>query len=247
MNQQTVSIQTPHGLMPVEIFRPEGAAGPWPATIMYMDGIGPRPALSEMARRLSDQGYMVLLPNLYYRSGPWKPLVPTEAFQEGPARQQMLSAMGALTIALVASDSDAMLNWLKTRKEVKVGRVGLVGYCMGCAHAVTAAANHPDQVPAVAAFHGARLVTDQPDSPHLRLQETKAGMYFGVAGIDPWLAPDETDRLRSALDDAKCDYKLEVYPEVKHGFAVIDTPAFDAAAGAKHWSELTSLFAAKLK
>ena len=246
MSESSITIKTQHGDMPVEVFQPAGY-GPWPAAILYMDGIGPRPALSDMARRIADQGYYVLLPNLYYRSGPWKPLVPVEAFQEGPARQQMLSAMGSLTLALVASDSTAMLDWLKSQKQVQADKVGLVGYCMGCAHAITAAANHSDQVRAVGAFHGARLVTDQADSPHNRLKDVKASLYIGVAGIDPWLAPGETDSLKQALDTAKSDYVLEIYPDAKHGFAVTDTPVFDAAAATKHWEKLFGLFAKAMK
>lgn len=246
MTEQMFSLQTPNGQMPVEVFKPEGE-GPWPAVIFYMDGIGPRPALSEMARRLAAQGYVVLLPNLYYRGGRWRPLIPSEAFQEGPARQQMMAAMGALTIDSVASDTGVMMDWVKSYKGIESDKIGVVGYCMGCAHALIAAANYPAEVRAVAAFHGARLATDQPDSPHTRLKEVKARMYFGVAGIDPWLAPGETDRLRSALDAAVSDYQLELYPDVKHGFAVTDTPAFDAAAADKHWSRLSALFADSLK
>ena len=49
-------------------------------------------------------------------------------------------------------------------------------------------------------------------------------IYVGVAEIDPWLQPGETDRLKAALDAAGTSYSLEVYPGVQHGFAANGTP-----------------------
>jgi carboxymethylenebutenolidase len=50
--------------------------GPWPAVIFYMDAGGVRPAVLDMAQRLADAGYAVLLPDLFYRYGPYGPFVP---------------------------------------------------------------------------------------------------------------------------------------------------------------------------
>lgn len=40
---------------------------------MYPDAGGVRPAFHEMAARLAGLGYVVLLPDVYYRSGSWVP------------------------------------------------------------------------------------------------------------------------------------------------------------------------------
>ncbi len=37
--------------------------------IFFMDGLGIRPAMWEMGQHLADGGYLVLLPDLYYRLG----------------------------------------------------------------------------------------------------------------------------------------------------------------------------------
>lgn len=239
-------VKTPEGTMPVEQFRPADSR-PVPTVIFYMDGIGPRPALSAMAAHLSAAGYNVLLPNLFYRSGPWKPLVATEAFKEGPSRQQMQSAMGRLTLSAVASDTAGLINYADAELGATGRTIGCVGYCMGGSHAFTAAANHPGRVGAVAVFHSAQLVTDQPDSPHRRLRQMTANVYVGVAGIDPWLKPDETSTLKNALAEAGIRHTLEVYPEVSHGFAVTDTPAHNAVAEQRHWDALLSLLRSSLR
>lgn len=241
--EKHLSIAAPDGSIPTHVFHPDGD-GPWPAVIMYMDGIGIRPALADMARKIAARGYYVILPDLYYRQGPWTPLVPADAFREGPQRDQMLNAMGQLTNGGVAGDSAALLDFIRAQDQTRGQGVSCVGYCMGGAHALTAAANHPDQISTVCVFHGARLVTDRPDSPHLLLPRIKARLYVGVAGIDPWLAPDEMTKFEAALAAAGTDYTMETYPDVKHGFAVTDTPAHDAQAAQRHWARLFATFEA---
>jgi carboxymethylenebutenolidase len=76
-----VDIKTKDGVALCHFFRPP-QKGRRPAVIFYMDGIGIRPALREMAERLSSSGYHVLLPNLYYRSGPVKPFDAAEAVHQ---------------------------------------------------------------------------------------------------------------------------------------------------------------------
>ena len=60
-----IEIATRDGLAPSYVFRPEGAGnGPWPAVLVFMDGIGIRPAMLEVGERLATYGYFVLLPDL---------------------------------------------------------------------------------------------------------------------------------------------------------------------------------------
>ena len=82
MAQETVSIRTADGECPTHVFTPEGK-GSWPAAIFYMDGLAIRPTLFQMAQRLADGGYVVLLPDLFYRAGPYEPFDPKEVFGGG--------------------------------------------------------------------------------------------------------------------------------------------------------------------
>src|SRR5689334_2282120 len=68
MTQSTVELATRDGVCRTWIFQPEGA-GPWPAVLFFMDGLGVRPALFTMAERIAARGYLVALPDLFYRSG----------------------------------------------------------------------------------------------------------------------------------------------------------------------------------
>ena len=70
MSREEVMIRTADGECPTSVFTPTSESGPWPAAIFYMDGLGIRPVLFEMGQRLADAGFVVLLPDLFYRAGP---------------------------------------------------------------------------------------------------------------------------------------------------------------------------------
>jgi len=142
----------------------------------------------------------------------------------------------------VMEDTASFLEFLRLQPAIADQKVGCVGYCMGGAFALCAAGTFPDQIAAAASFHGARLATDQPNSPHLLASKMRAEIYVGIAGIDPHFTPEEKHRLESALQSAGVKHTVEVYPHVKHGFAVADTLAYDRAASERHWQEIIRLF-----
>src|ERR1043165_9261907 len=88
----TIDIQTQDGTADCDTFQP-AEGGHYPAIIFYMDGVGIRPALFEMAQRLADVGYFVLLPNLYYRAGTYAPFDPATVFNEGPDRERLMGLL----------------------------------------------------------------------------------------------------------------------------------------------------------
>ena len=107
---------------------------------------------------------------------------------------------------------------------------------------LTAAGTYPDRVVAAGSFHGGRLATDAPDSPHLLAPKMRGEIYVGVAGDAPYLSPGETERIDMALRDGGTNYTVEVYPGAQHGFAVPDVPAYDRDASERHWEKLLDLF-----
>src|SRR5262249_5448747 len=108
-------------------------------------------------------------------------------------------------------------------------------------YALVAAGMFPDRIAAAASFHGGNLATDRPDSPHLLADRMRAALYVGVAGIDPHFLPEEKDRLESALSAAGVAHTIEVYPNVRHGFAVPDLPVYDRDAAERHRERLLGL------
>ena len=245
MSAQTIDIKTKDGVAPCHFFSPP-QPGSHPAVIFYMDAIGIRPALCDMAERLASHGYHVLLPNLYYRSGPVAPFDAATIFNEGPERARLMTLLQSLNNPLVMEDTASFLEFLEQQPSVASEKVGCVGYCMGGGFALSAAGTFPGRIAAAASLHGGRLATDQPNSPHLLAPKMRAEIYVGIAGIDPHFTPEEKQRLESALQSANVKHTVEVYPDVKHGFAVTDTPVYDRAASERHWQQILSLFSRNL-
>lgn len=236
----------------IEIATADGAARAWvhrdgagarPGVVMYPDAYGPRPSLREMAERLAGLGYVVLVPDVFYRAGSYRPFDKATVWSDPPERERLMALIGALTPERVRADAGAYLDALAAQPGVRADRLGAVGYCMGGRLSFLTAALQPDRLRAAASFHGGGLATDAPESPHRLAGRVKASLYLAVADEDRGCTPEQQGALAAALGAAHLDYRLELYPGKKHGFAVPDHPgAYDADAAARHWRRLESFF-----
>jgi carboxymethylenebutenolidase len=242
-----VDIKTRDGVCPSYIYRPMDSESPWPAVLVYMDGLAIRPAMLELGERLATFGYFVLLPDLFYRSGPYEPMDPYAVFSD-PAKRKILMEkfMAFATPANIMSDTRAFLDYLAAQPDVKPGGIGTTGYCMGGLMSLTAAGTYPDRIVATASYHGGRLATDEPDSPHRLAPKMKSRVYVAGAIEDAGFPDDMKQRLEDALTQAGVDHKIETY-QAKHGWVFRDIPVYDAAAEERHWETLTGLLESKLK
>jgi carboxymethylenebutenolidase len=241
-----IQIKTQDGSCPSYVFRPKGS-GPWPAALVYMDGVGIRPAMLELGERLATHGYYVLLPDLFYRAGPYAPMDGATVFSD-PAQRALLKDkfFPVATQALIMSDTRAFLAHLAEQPDVKSGPIGTTGYCMGGLMSLTAAGSYPDRIAAAASYHGGRLATDEPGSPHLLAPKMMAKVYVGGATEDPSFPQEMKAKLEAALTNAGVEHQIETYA-AKHGWVFRDLPVYDAAASEKHWKTMVALFDSKLK
>ncbi|MFF8386961.1 dienelactone hydrolase family protein [Streptomyces kanasensis] len=241
MPTMTLQIPTADGRADAFAAFPDGD-GRHPGVLLYMDAIGLRPVLREMARELSAHGYYVLVPNLYYRHGP-APVVELPEYigeEERPALfARLMPLVEAHTTERALRDAAAYLDFLTAQPRVGTGPVGVIGYCMGAVLALRTAAAHPDRVAAVAGFHPSPLVTDAPDSPHRLAPRLAARVHLGLAEND--MSAEAIGELDQALDAAGVRHTTEVYSGTVHGFTMADTAAFDPSALRRHWDRLLPL------
>jgi carboxymethylenebutenolidase len=211
-----------------------------------MDGLGIRPAMLEIGERLARNGYFTLLPDLYYRSGPYEPMNPHVIFTDPEKRKVLMEKYFALaTPANIMSDTRAFLDFLTARPEVKSGPIGTTGYCLGGLLSLTAAGTYPDRVAAAASYHGGQLANDEPDSPHRLAPNMRARVYVAGAVEDRSFPDEMKQRLEDALTSAGVDHRIETYP-ARHGWVFHDTPVYDATASERHWQSMLQLFGSTL-
>ena len=238
-------VPTPDGTMDVHLYAPDGF-GAAPAVIFFADAGGVRPVMGEMAAQLATAGYLVAMPNLYYRAGAYEPFDITTLFSIPSERERMRHIIGLAGQDGLAHDTGALLDELDGHPARAGTKVGCVGYCMGGNWAFRTAAAHPDRVAAAASFHGGNLATDDPGSPHRQAGRVAAWLYFGVADHDGSCDPESQAELVTALSRAGVGYQLELYPGAGHGFSVPDNPSYREPAAERHWRRVTALFAETL-
>src|SRR5580692_4565224 len=143
MTYEQVSIRTDDGECQAYVFTPPGDVT-HPAVIFYMDGLGIRPTIFEMGQRLAEYGYVVLVPDLYYRAGRHEALEPKKVFASGDVRGTIGHLLASTDNRRAGEDTEAFLAYLDSRDDVAGIKVGTTGYCMGGAMSLTAAGTYPD-------------------------------------------------------------------------------------------------------
>lgn len=240
-----VSVKTPDGAADSALFHPAGK-GPWPAVLIWPDALGLRPVFREMGRRLSAEGYVVLVPNLYYRVSKAPGFEGTFDFNRPEDRAKLTPLMASLTPQGAEADSAAYLTFVDAQPQTNTrAKIGVQGYCFGGALTLRTAAAVPSRVGAAASFHGGGLTTDKPDSPHLLIPRMKAEVLVAVAANDDQREPDSKDKLKAAFAAAGVPAKVEVY-QADHGWCVKGMPVYNEPAAEKAWAELLALYKRRL-
>lgn len=236
-----IAVHTDDGVAPCWV---HGDGGP--GVLLFPDAGSVRAAMHAMAERCAALGYVVLLPQVYYRSGAYEPLDARRLFADPAERERMRAMARSLGQESAMRDARHYLAALRAQPGVAPGGLGCFGYCMGGRLAFAAAGAYPDDVAAAASIHGGGLVTDGEDSPHRAAARVRAALYFAVADDDPSCTPEQQGALVAALAAAHARFAVEHFAGARHGFAVEDFPVYDRAAAERHWDRVGDLFARAL-
>src|SRR5262245_14523334 len=232
-----VNIMTQDGTADCYFVHP--VSGTAPGILMWPDIIGLRPAYRQMAKRLAETGYSVLVANQFYRL---KKAPTAEAGVETPM-EQLRPLAQSLNEKTQMTDAKAFIGWLDQQASVAKNRkMGTQGYCMGGPIAFRTAAAVPDRVGAIASFHGGGLVTDMPNSPHFQAAKTKAQLLIAIAANDDMRAPDEKTVLKETFAKVNLPAEIEVYTGAAHGWCPPDSGVYNESQAEKAWTRLLALY-----
>jgi carboxymethylenebutenolidase len=250
MPAQEVEIRTADGASDSVLIYPEGQ-GPWPGILYLTDIGGIRPANRESAARLSKQGYVVLMPNIFYRTGR-APLKPAFRDLDAESRPKRIAELcSPLTPEKMESDSSTYIDFLTSQPQTRKGSpekktLAAVGHCFSGKMAMHAAAARPEKVAAVASFHGGGLYTTAPTSPHLLLPRIKAQLYFGHATDDRSMLAESITKFEEALKQWGGKYESETYG-AQHGWTASDSPVYNQIQAERAYGKLLELLHATLR
>jgi carboxymethylenebutenolidase len=240
MTGTTIDVNTPDGVADAYLAQPDNG-GRHPGVLLIMDAFGLRPQIERMADRIAAWGFVVLAPNLFYRTGR-APVVSLNGLDDPSRRDAVFGRVMPLVRELseerIVSDGGTYLD----RLEAAAGTpVAISGYCMGGRVGWHIATAYPDRVAALGCFHTGGLVAEGAGSPHRSAGQLAAELYLGYADQDRNMTPEQIATLERALDEADVNYRSEVYKGAQHGYTMADTPAYDEAAAERHYSELFAL------
>jgi carboxymethylenebutenolidase len=241
VDEKDVVIKTRDGTADAVLFTPK-KAGRFPAVLMWPDIMGLRPTFRDMGRRLSAEGYVVLVPNPFYRSKKAPVLEGAIDFGNPATRELLTGYRKAMTD--VPGDAIAYLAFLDAQpKTDKRRKAGVQGYCMGGGLSFQTAAAVPSRIGAIGSFHGGNgLVTKDPTSPHLLIPKTNPGSTWLVlqAQNDDAQQPQVKDDLKAAFAAAKRKATVEVYP-ANHGWCVPGGQTNNQVQAERAWAALLQL------
>lgn len=207
MAGQTIQIKTETGKQ-FSAYLVTPSSGKGPGIVLCQEIFGVNAAMREKADFLAEEGYTVLVPDLFWRSAPNIELGYTpEDFQKAYALYQQYDEN------LGVEDIQDSLAYLQTRPECDTSTgLGVVGYCLGGKLAYLAACRLPEIACAVG-YYGVGLenVLDE-------LANLKGRLVLHIAELDQFTPPDA----RQAILQAASQYsnvKAYVYEDVDHAFA----------------------------
>ena len=240
--EKDVSVPMASGVADSALFYPEGK-GSWPGVLVWTDILGLRPVFREMGQRLAAAGYVVLVPNPFYRNAKAPIVDGSFDFSKPEDRAKVMPLAAALTADANISDAKSYVAFLDAQPQTdKKKKMGVQGYCMGGPLTFRTAATIPERIGAAATFHGGGLVTDKPESPHLLISKMKAEVLCAVADNDDKREPTAKDKLKEAFAAAHLSATVEVYEGCNHGWTVRGSQVYNEQGAEKAWAELMALY-----
>lgn len=181
---------------------PEAKSGP--GLVMLPEIFGINATMRQAADLYAQEGYVVLVPDLFWRLEPGLDL--------GFDPKSFETALGyykRFDFDQGVKDIGTALGVLKARPEC-TGKVGAIGFCMGGLMAYLTAARLPVDV--AASFYGGSIDKYLGEVGNIRCPMV---LHFGVK--DDMIPPESVEKIKQAFA-GRPDVSIHTYPDAGHGF-----------------------------
>jgi carboxymethylenebutenolidase len=240
MPQEQIEIPTSDGSSDSVLCTPPSGTSA-PGVLYFTDIGGIRDANRATAERLAEQGYVVLMPNIFYRTGRVPLGPPLRTLDPDAQKKRMAELTTPLPPDVMERDASLYIDFLTSQKQTSPGMIGVVGYCFSGKMAMYAAAARPDKVAAAASFHGGGLFTDDLSSPHLVLPRIKARLYFAHAVKDRSMPEEAITLFEQALERWGGKFESETYEGAYHSWTSTDSPVYNQPQAERAFNKLVEL------
>lgn len=216
------------------------SGGPFPVMLVIQEIFGVHEYIKDVCRRFAKLGYYAIAPDLFARQGDaTKADIPTIRTQIVPK----------VPDAQVMSDLDATTAFAAASGAADVARLGITGFCWG-GRIVWLYAAHTDRLKAGVAFYGilggaasppSELKPRNPVDVAGALKAPVLGLY---AGKDDNIPMPIIEQMQAALKAAGSPSRIDVFPDVPHGFHADYRPTYREDAATEAWAKAQAWFKA---
>lgn len=233
VRKQTVEIETQDGIMPAHWSLPAGD-GPFPAVIVLIEAFGLVPHIEEVADRLAEEGYAALAPDVYYRSLPDNKV----GYDELP---KAIELMQAVKDDAFIEDMKSTIDFMEKSGKVKVGSLGVTGFCMGGRLSFLCACELPDKIAAAVSFYGGGIANHLGQAVNI-----ECPMLLFFADQDGFIPLEQVEAVDKGLKELGKDYQIKRYAHADHGFFCNMRASYNEAAATDAWARLKSFLSSNL-
>jgi carboxymethylenebutenolidase len=179
------------------LYKPAGN-GPFPALVVIHEWWGLNDWVKEQASKLADEGYVALAVDLYRGKVATTPEMAHEIMRGVPEDR-------------AKRDLHAAVEFLKSQPDVKKGRIGSIGWCMGGGYALDVALQEPDLAATVINY--GHLATDTE-----ALKKINAPILGLFGAQDHGITPDDVHKFEQALKQLGKKVEIKIYDDAGHAF-----------------------------
>jgi carboxymethylenebutenolidase len=219
--------------MRVLIGIPSGA-GPVPAVIVAQHGPGVDRFIDDRVSQLGERGYVAAAPELYHRQ---------------PPDGDMMTRIGRLRDAEIIADVNATIEHMRRLDGVRVGSIGIIGFCMGGRVVYLMAGSNP-VFKAAGVFYGGNIMKPWGDgpAPFDLTKNIRAPMigFFGLEDANP--SPADVDKIDAELKRFGVPHEFHRYEGAGHAFLNFTNAAtYREKPAADAWDKVLRFLDAQLK
>ncbi|WP_347157030.1 dienelactone hydrolase family protein [Pontibacter chitinilyticus] len=234
INQANVILEVQDGTeMQAYVASPLPGTGTYPGLIVFQEAFGVNQHIRSVCDRFAAEGYVVIAPELFHRSGAPGVTIDYNNFAAA------LPHMQALTTAGLEADANAAWKWLQQQPGIRKDLIVCTGYCMGGRTSFLANTILPFK--AAVSYYGGRI-------PDLlgRAAAIQAPMLFFWGGLDKHIQQEQIQQVKDALTAAGKQYVNVEISDADHGFFCNERASYNAEAAAEAWELTLSFLRTKL-
>ncbi|MDO5625398.1 MAG: dienelactone hydrolase family protein [Pseudomonadota bacterium] len=228
MNGRMIDVAANDGSGSFQAYLTLPAAGKGPGLVLAQEIFGVNDTMRAQADAFAEEGYVVLVPDLFWRQEP--------GVQLGYTPEDWQRAFGyykGFDEDKGVDDIQAAITAVRALPQC-VGQVGVVGYCLGGKLAYLAACR--TDAAACVGYYGVGIENNLDEAKDIEGQLT-----LHIAEKDPFCPPEAREKILAALGGLP-QVEAFVYPGVDHAFARVGGEHFDKpAAGMANQRSIAAL------